>query len=124
MLPYAGAVRAALGPAGVALLVAGGLAYSIGGIIYAMHWPDPYPRCAASAHSSWMPCLPPCALLAQWTARSLIYCFVALAFVTSARTDLASFAGRSAGVAGCPCVLPANEPRHKYIYLPQVVRLP
>ena len=52
MLPYAGAVRAALGPAGAALLVGGGLAYSIGGIIYAMRWPDPYPRCAASAHGS------------------------------------------------------------------------
>ena len=49
VLPYAGAVRAALGPGGAALLVAGGLAYSIGGIIYAMHWPDPYPRRAASA---------------------------------------------------------------------------
>ena len=48
MLPYAGSVRAALGPAGAALLVAGGLAYSIGGIIYAMRWPDPYPRRAAS----------------------------------------------------------------------------
>ncbi|KAK9822200.1 hypothetical protein WJX81_003055 [Elliptochloris bilobata] len=44
VLPYAGSVHAALGPAGAALLVLGGLAYSIGGVIYAMRWPDPVPK--------------------------------------------------------------------------------
>lgn len=72
MLPYAGSVRAALGPAGAALLVAGGLAYSIGGIIYAMRWPDPYPRRAASSRGSSKLCLHSCAVLAQQRATSLI----------------------------------------------------
>jgi predicted membrane channel-forming protein YqfA (hemolysin III family) len=49
VLPYAGAVQAALGPAGAALLVAGGVAYSVGGVIYAARWPDPVPKRAPAA---------------------------------------------------------------------------
>jgi hemolysin III len=37
-------VAEALGPAGPWLLVAGGIAYSIGGLIYAVRWPDPNPK--------------------------------------------------------------------------------
>lgn len=37
-------VADALGPAGPGLLVAGGLAYSIGGLIYVVRWPDPAPK--------------------------------------------------------------------------------
>jgi hemolysin III len=33
-----------LDPAGVALLAAGGLLYTIGSIVYARRWPDPFPR--------------------------------------------------------------------------------
>ncbi len=33
-----------LGPAGPILLVAGGIAYSVGGLIYAVKWPDPKPK--------------------------------------------------------------------------------
>jgi hemolysin III len=33
-----------LAPAGIALLVAGGLAYSLGSVVYARRWPDPHPR--------------------------------------------------------------------------------
>ena len=36
-------VAESLGPEGPWLLVAGGLSYSIGGLIYAMRWPDPSP---------------------------------------------------------------------------------
>lgn len=37
-------VAESLGPEGPWLLVAGGLSYSIGGLIYAMRWPDPSPE--------------------------------------------------------------------------------
>lgn len=33
-----------LSPTGVALLVAGGISYSVGSIVYARRWPDPNPR--------------------------------------------------------------------------------
>jgi len=51
VLPYAGAVQAALGPAGAALLIAGGVAYSVGGVIYAARWPDPVPKRAPAARA-------------------------------------------------------------------------
>ena len=37
-------VAECLGPEGPWLLVAGGLSYSIGGLIYALRWPDPSPK--------------------------------------------------------------------------------
>lgn len=37
-------VADSLGPAGPVLLVAGGVAYSVGGLIYAVRWPDPNPK--------------------------------------------------------------------------------
>ena len=37
-------VAEALGAAGPWLLVGGGLSYSIGGLIYAVKWPDPNPK--------------------------------------------------------------------------------
>lgn len=37
-------VADSLGPAGPILLVAGGVAYSVGGLIYAVKWPDPKPK--------------------------------------------------------------------------------
>ncbi len=42
-LPYAGALGTVLGPAGIALLVAGGVAYSLGALVYALRRPDPVP---------------------------------------------------------------------------------
>ena len=42
-LPYAGELKAALGPVGVALVVGGGLVYSIGALVYALKRPDPLP---------------------------------------------------------------------------------
>ena len=42
-LPYAGELKAALGSVGVALVVGGGLVYSIGALVYALRWPDPLP---------------------------------------------------------------------------------
>lgn len=51
------AVRMALGPAGAALLIAGGVAYSVGGIIYAIRWPDPAPKCALPRKALHVPAL-------------------------------------------------------------------
>lgn len=43
ILPYADQLKAALGPTATWLVVAGGVIYSIGAIIYALKWPDPFP---------------------------------------------------------------------------------
>jgi hemolysin III len=42
--PYFGALRAALGNAPLGLLLAGGVAYSLGALVYALRRPDPFPR--------------------------------------------------------------------------------
>jgi hemolysin III len=42
--PYFGALRAALGDAPLGLLLAGGVAYSLGALVYALRRPDPFPR--------------------------------------------------------------------------------
>jgi hemolysin III len=44
VLPAAGDVAAALGPVPIALVAAGGIAYSLGAILYAAGWPNPWPR--------------------------------------------------------------------------------
>ena len=44
VLPAVGDVAAAMGPLPIALLAAGGFAYSIGAILYAAAWPNPWPR--------------------------------------------------------------------------------
>lgn len=44
ILPHAREVGAALGSSSSLLLVLGGVTYSIGGIAYAAHWPDPSPK--------------------------------------------------------------------------------
>jgi hemolysin III len=44
LVPMLPALRAALGPAGLWLLGAGGLAYTVGAVIYATRRPDPFPR--------------------------------------------------------------------------------
>lgn len=44
VLPAIGEVGAHLGPGSIALLAAGGVAYSIGAILYAAGWPNPWPR--------------------------------------------------------------------------------
>lgn len=44
IVPLGSAVRAALGTSGLTLLAAGGIAYSLGALIYWLRRPDPYPR--------------------------------------------------------------------------------
>lgn len=44
ILPVLPALVALLGPGAVALLAAGGLAYSLGAVVYAARRPDPFPR--------------------------------------------------------------------------------
>jgi hemolysin III len=44
ILPVLGDVRSAVGASGVLLLAAGGVAYSVGAVVYAIRWPDPAPR--------------------------------------------------------------------------------
>lgn len=41
--PYAGQLRAALGPATELLIVGGGIVYSVGAVVYALRRPDPFP---------------------------------------------------------------------------------
>jgi hemolysin III len=43
-LPVVGDLVAALGPMPVILLAAGGIIYTIGGVLYAARWPNPWPR--------------------------------------------------------------------------------
>jgi hemolysin III len=43
-LPVVGDVMAVLGPVPIALLAAGGILYSLGAILYAARWPNPWPR--------------------------------------------------------------------------------
>jgi hemolysin III len=43
-VPLAPAMYRALGPGPMALLAAGGILYSVGAVIYAARWPDPFPR--------------------------------------------------------------------------------
>ena len=44
VVPMLPALRAAIGGAGLALLLAGGIAYTAGAIVYASRRPDPFPR--------------------------------------------------------------------------------
>lgn len=44
VVPVLPALRVAIGPGGLALLLGGGLAYTAGAIIYASRRPDPFPR--------------------------------------------------------------------------------
>jgi hemolysin III len=44
VMPAAAALRAALGSRSLSLLVAGGLAYTVGAAVYAARRPDPFPR--------------------------------------------------------------------------------
>ena len=44
VLPAIGDVAAHLGPVPIALLAAGGIAYSLGAVSYAARWPNPWPR--------------------------------------------------------------------------------
>ena len=41
----------ALGPAGARLVVLGGVVYSVGGLIYALRWPDPAPQVRILLHT-------------------------------------------------------------------------
>ena len=43
-LAAAGEVRAALPPPAIALVIAGGMLYSVGALLYARKWPNPWPR--------------------------------------------------------------------------------
>ena len=43
-VPFMGALAAALGSERIVLIVAGGLLYSLGAIVYGRRWPDPAPR--------------------------------------------------------------------------------
>ena len=43
-LPYSQQMRSALGPTATGLVVGGGVIYSLGAVIYAAKWPDPYPE--------------------------------------------------------------------------------
>ncbi|AMY19766.1 MULTISPECIES: PAQR family membrane homeostasis protein TrhA [Nocardiaceae] len=43
IVPVAGTLTDAVGIAPMALLLAGGIFYSVGGILYATKWPDPWP---------------------------------------------------------------------------------
>ena len=38
------AVLRATGPGLLALILAGGICYTVGAVIYALRWPDPWPR--------------------------------------------------------------------------------
>lgn len=42
--PYLGDFQRALGPGYTWLLIAGGIVYTLGALVYAFRWPDPYPR--------------------------------------------------------------------------------
>ncbi len=42
--PYLSQIEAALGFAGVSLLLSGGIIYTLGAVVYALKKPDPYPR--------------------------------------------------------------------------------
>ena len=44
VLPIVPELRSLMGTTGIALLAAGGVAYTVGAIVYAMRWPDPFPR--------------------------------------------------------------------------------
>ena len=44
ILPVLPDVRAAVGTSGLLLLAAGGVAYSVGAVVYATRWPDPSPK--------------------------------------------------------------------------------
>jgi hemolysin III len=44
VVPVLADVRAALGPTGLLLLASGGVAYSVGAVVYATRWPDPAPK--------------------------------------------------------------------------------
>lgn len=44
VLPAVGDIAAHLGPVPIALLAAGGVAYTLGAILYAARWPNPWPR--------------------------------------------------------------------------------
>ena len=43
-LPALGQMSAALSRPGIALLITGGALYSVGAVLYARRWPDPWPR--------------------------------------------------------------------------------
>lgn len=43
-VPVVGDAASALGPGPIALLAAGGILYSLGAILYAARWPNPWPR--------------------------------------------------------------------------------
>ena len=43
-LPALGQMSAALSRPGIALLITGGVLYSVGAVLYARRWPDPWPR--------------------------------------------------------------------------------
>ena len=52
VLPYVGQMKAAMGPVGAGLIGLGGVAYTVGAVIYARRWPDPWVRpepCALTA---------------------------------------------------------------------------
>lgn len=42
MLPYCGQMKAAMGPVGAGLIALGGVTYTVGAVIYARRWPDPW----------------------------------------------------------------------------------
>jgi hemolysin III len=44
VVPYVPEIRASLGPSSVALLIFGGLLFTVGALIYALKRPNPYPR--------------------------------------------------------------------------------
>jgi hemolysin III len=44
VVPVVPALRLAIGMNGLALLLAGGIAYTTGALVYAMRRPDPFPR--------------------------------------------------------------------------------
>jgi hemolysin III len=44
ILPVLPDIRAAVGSSGLLLLASGGVAYSVGAVVYATRWPDPSPR--------------------------------------------------------------------------------
>lgn len=58
LLPHVKEVAAAMGPISSTLLLAGGLCYSVGAIIYAAKYPDPVPKvCCLQLHVHFTPCL-------------------------------------------------------------------
>lgn len=44
ILPYARQLKVVLGPEATYMLVAGGVIYSLGAVVYAARWPDPAPE--------------------------------------------------------------------------------